>query len=69
MQLASGDTLAALTSYREAWTRYREPDDRARADASIAALRAAAGTDTLRARLAADSVRYARADTLRTSGR
>jgi tetratricopeptide (TPR) repeat protein len=69
MQLASGDTLAALASYREAWTRWRQPNDRARAEASIAALRAAAGSDTLRARLAADSVRYARADTLRTSAR
>jgi tetratricopeptide (TPR) repeat protein len=69
VQLASGDTLAALGSYRDAWARYRQPDDRARAEASIAALRAAAGSDTLRARLAADSVRYAHADTLRTSSK
>jgi tetratricopeptide (TPR) repeat protein len=69
MQLAAGDTLAALVAYREAWARYKQPADRARAEASIATLRAAAVSDTLRARLAADSVRFARADTLRTSAR
>jgi len=69
MQLASGDTAAALGAYRDAWLRYPKPADRARAEASIAALRAAAVSDTLRARLRADSVRYARADTLKTSAR
>ena len=69
MQLAAGDTAAALTSYREAWLRYPQPADRARAAAGIAALRATVVSDTLRARLRADSVRYARADTLRTSAR
>ena len=69
MQLAAGDTAAALTAYREAWQRYQKPDDRARASASIAALRAAAVSDTLRARLRADSVRYARADTLKKGAR
>ena len=69
MQLAAGDTLAALAAYREAWARYKQPADRARAEASIAALRAAARSDTLRARLAADSVRFARVDTLKTSSR
>ena len=69
MQLASGDTVAALTAYREAWLRYTKPDDRARAAASIAVLRAAAVSDTLRARLRADSIRYARRDTLKTGPR
>jgi tetratricopeptide (TPR) repeat protein len=69
MQLAAGDTAAALGAYREAWSRFPAPADRARAEASIAALRAAAVSDTLRARLAADSVRYAHADTLKTSAR
>ena len=69
MQLAAGDTSAALMAYREAWLRYTKPPDRARAEASIAALRSAAVSDTLRARLHADSVRYARADSLRTRAR
>ena len=69
MQLAAGDTAAALTAYREAWLRYANPNDRARAEASIAALGTAAAADTLRALLHADSVRYARADTLKKSGR
>jgi len=64
MQLAAQDTLAALTAYREAWLQSTRPADRARAGASIAALRAAPVSDTLRARLTADSLRYARPDTL-----
>jgi tetratricopeptide (TPR) repeat protein len=63
MQLAAGDTLAALSDYRGAWSRFSKPAERARAQASIAVLRAAAVSDTLRARLAADSVRYAHPDT------
>jgi len=69
MQLAAGDSAAALTAYREAWLRYKSPEDRARAEGSIAALRAAAGSDTLRARLRADSVNYAHADTLKARTR
>jgi len=69
VQLAAGDTVAALGSYREAWARYKQPGDRARAEESIAALRVAARSDTLRARLAADSVRYARADTSKVGAR
>jgi tetratricopeptide (TPR) repeat protein len=69
MQLADGDTAAALTSYREAWTRYQKPDERARAEASIVALRRVAVSDTLRARLTADSVRYAGADTMKARAR
>jgi tetratricopeptide (TPR) repeat protein len=69
MQLAAGDSAAALTAYREAWLRYTTPADRARAEASIAALRAAAVSDTLRARLRADSMNYAHADTLKARAR
>ncbi|HXS82305.1 MAG TPA: tetratricopeptide repeat protein [Methylomirabilota bacterium] len=69
VQLAAGDTVAALGSYRDAWMRYKQTSDRARAEASIAALRAAARSDTLRARLAADSMRYARADTTNVGAR
>jgi len=69
MQIASGDTAAALTSYRQAWLLYAKPADRARAAASIVALRAAAVSDTLRARLRADSVRFARGDTLKAGAR
>jgi hypothetical protein len=69
MQLAAGDSAAALTAYREAWLRYTSPADRARAEGSIAALRAAAVSDTLRARLRADSVNYAHADTLKARAR
>ena len=69
IQLAAGDSVAALVAYREAWLRFTKPPDRARAAASIAALRAVAVSDTLRARLRADSVRYARPDTLRTGPR
>ena len=69
MQLAAGDTTAALAAYREAWLRYSSPADRARAEGSIAALRAAAVSDTLRARLHADSVHFAHADTLETGAR
>ena len=68
MEVASRDTLAALGAYREAWARFKAPADRGRADASIAALRAAA-PDSLRARFAADSVERARPDSARTSSR
>ena len=69
MQLAAADTVAALAAYREAWLRYTNPSDRARAGASMVALHSAAASDTLRSLLRADSVRYARADTLRKSVR
>jgi tetratricopeptide (TPR) repeat protein len=69
MELAAGDTAAALTAYRDAWLRFQKPADRARAETSIAALRSAAVSDTLRARLRADSVRYARPDTLKANAR
>jgi len=69
VQLAAGDTVAALGSYRDAWMRYKNPGDRGRAEESIATLRAAARSDTLRARLAADSMRYARADTSKVGAR
>ena len=69
MQLATGDTVAALAGYRAAWIRYTSPTDRARAGASMLALHTQAASDTLRALLHADSVRYARADTLKKSGK
>ena len=69
MQLAAGDTLAALAAYHEAWLRYASPNDRARAEASIAALHVPAAADTLRALHHADSLRYARADSLRKGAR
>jgi len=69
MQLTAGDTLAALSAYRGAWSRFQKPADRARAQASIAGLRAAAVSDALRARLAADSVRYAHPDSARAGPR
>jgi tetratricopeptide (TPR) repeat protein len=68
MQAEAEDPLAALTAYRDAAARFREPADRARAEAGIARLRASA-PDSLRARFTADSVTAARADTTRASMR
>jgi len=68
MHAAAGEPLLALQSYREARARFSEPADRARAEASIARLRATA-PDSLRARFVADSVANARADTARGGGR
>ncbi len=68
MHAAAGDTLAALGAYRDAERRFDDPAERARAEASIAALRAVA-SDSLRAGFAADSVEHARPDTTRAPGR
>ena len=64
MHVEALDLPAALKSYRESAKQFRAPADRARAQASIAALRAGA-PDSLRALFAADSVAAARADTAR----
>jgi Flp pilus assembly protein TadD len=61
------DVRGALTAYREAVRQLRAPEDRARAEASIAMLRAGA-PDSLRALFAADSVAAAARDTTRRSG-
>jgi len=68
MRAQAQDPLAALSAYREAAQRFRGPEDRARAEASIARLRASA-PDSLRARFAADSVAHARADAPRETRR
>ena len=68
MQAAAGDPLSALAAYREAGDRFRTPDDRARAEASVARLRESA-PDSLRARFTADSVAWAQRDTVRTRRR
>ena len=62
------DSRAALTAYREAAQQFRSADDRARAQASIAALRASA-PDSLRALFAADSAAAAARDTTSRKGR
>jgi tetratricopeptide (TPR) repeat protein len=59
----AGDPGEALSAYREASTRFPQGSDRARAEASIAGLRAAA-PDSLRARFAADSAAHAARDTV-----
>ena len=63
VQAAAGDTRAALASYRRAHGLFGASDDKARAEAAIAALRAAA-PDSLQALFEADSL-AARADTTR----
>ncbi len=67
MHAVAGDTLAALGAYRDARRRFKDPVDLARADASIAALRAVA-SDSLRGHFAADSVDHAMSDTTRAPG-
>lgn len=62
------DRRAALQAYREASRRFGTPGDRARAEASITALRAGA-PDSLRALFVADSASAAQADSSRTPGR
>jgi hypothetical protein len=57
---ASGRTREALEEMRLGQTLYRSPDERARIDSLVAALRAGA-PDSLRALFAADSVARARA--------
>jgi tetratricopeptide (TPR) repeat protein len=61
------DARGALTAYREAVKQLHAPEDRARAEASIATLRAGA-PDSLRAFFAADSVAAAARDTTRRAG-
>src|SRR5262249_5292622 len=68
MLAAADEPLQALQSYREASARFPDPGDRARAELSIARLRASA-PDSLRARFAADSAAHASPDTSRRSGR
>ena len=68
MSAAALDSRAALAAYREAAQQFRAPEDRARAQAGIAALRAGA-PDSLRALFAADSVTAAAHDTTSHSSR
>ena len=68
VQQLAGDDLGALSAYREAGARFREPADLARNEASIAELRAGA-PDSLRARFRADSMTHAARDTTRRAGR
>ena len=63
VQAAGGETRAALASYRRAHGLFAASEDKARAEAAIAALRAAA-PDSLRALFEADRL-GARADTTR----
>jgi len=66
MQLAAGDSLAALSGYLDAWARFNQPADRARADSSIAVLSATC-SPALRARIFADRAKAARADSARVA--
>lgn len=68
MRAAAPDARGALAAYREAEKQFQAPDDRARAEAGIAALRAGAA-DSLRALFAADSAASAARDTTRRSRR
>lgn len=68
MHVEMGDTLSAISTLHEADQRARDPRDRERARASLAALRAAA-SEPLRARFPPDSIGPAPADTSRTRGR
>ncbi|HEY6194834.1 MAG TPA: tetratricopeptide repeat protein [Candidatus Eisenbacteria bacterium] len=62
------DPRAALAAYREARKQFSAPEDRARAEAGIAALRASA-PDSLRALFVTDSLAAAATDTTRAHGR
>lgn len=68
MHAQMGDTLSAVSTLHEAGQHARDAQDRERAQASLAALRAAA-SPPLRARFPADSLGPAPADTARVRGR
>jgi tetratricopeptide (TPR) repeat protein len=68
MHAQSGDTLSAASAFQDARRRSRQPASRERAEASLAALRAAA-SEPLRARWPADSVDAVPSDTTRAPGR
>lgn len=61
MHALAGDTAAALSAYHDAGRRFEDPEGRARAGASLAALFAVA-PESLRARFMADTTEQGRAD-------